>query len=372
MDLLVQRFAAQTAKNGSETVAWRVRDDEHTSRAQDAQYTAANAGSIHASSVTFAAIFEWISAVRDTIVTSPADVERPGQRLASLQQVTVIGVALTPCSLEESALVLAVARERRWVYVPLDTSAPLDFQVAVLRDARVEVLVAAPETPIAQFLAANALTLLKGPSQEVSSCPSFRPVVVFRLLSSEPLVSWGYTSLSDDETADDNDTAPLYVLYTSGSSGEPKGVIGTRAGALNRLEWMWQQFPFQAGATSQTECVARVTRLTFVDAVWEILGALLQQVPLVHFESADATVCVQSVVLGQSELFLQAAHMLHVSRFTVVPSVLEVLLRLLQRHQRVLASVRLILVSGEVLPLSLVEQAARALPHATVLNLYGT
>src|SRR5439155_1041103 len=37
-----------------------------------------------------------------------------------------------------------------------------------------------------------------------------------------------------------------YVLYTSGSTGSPKGVIGVHRATLNVLAWMWQAFPFAA------------------------------------------------------------------------------------------------------------------------------
>ena len=37
-----------------------------------------------------------------------------------------------------------------------------------------------------------------------------------------------------------------YLIYTSGSSGKPKGVIGTHLGMMNRFEWMAESFPFSA------------------------------------------------------------------------------------------------------------------------------
>jgi acyl-coenzyme A synthetase/AMP-(fatty) acid ligase len=64
----------------------------------------------------------------------------------------------------------------------------------------------------------------------------------------------------------------LNILYTSGSTGPPKGVIGREDGFLYRIRWMHQAFPFAEGGE---EVVLRRTPLTFVDSVWEIWGALL-------------------------------------------------------------------------------------------------
>jgi non-ribosomal peptide synthetase component F len=35
-----------------------------------------------------------------------------------------------------------------------------------------------------------------------------------------------------------------YLLYTSGSTGQPKGVLGVHRATLNALAWMWKAYPF--------------------------------------------------------------------------------------------------------------------------------
>lgn len=61
------------------------------------------------------------------------------------------------------------------------------------------------------------------------------------------------------------------VLYTSGSTGVPKGVRIPHQVILNRLEWQWERFSY---STTEKNCVFK-TALTFVDSVSELWGPLL-------------------------------------------------------------------------------------------------
>ena len=67
----------------------------------------------------------------------------------------------------------------------------------------------------------------------------------------------------------------LYIIFTSGSTGTPKAVCASTSGTLNRLEWMWREFPFR-----QNVVVCFKTSVAFVDCIWEILGSILKGIHL--------------------------------------------------------------------------------------------
>src|SRR5206468_8809410 len=75
--------------------------------------------------------------------------------------------------------------------------------------------------------------------------------------------------------------ALAYIVYTSGSTGEPKGVMGLHGATVNRFRWMWEQLPFEA---NDRVCVK--TSIGFVDSVWETFAGLLMGVPSVVIDES--------------------------------------------------------------------------------------
>ncbi len=61
-----------------------------------------------------------------------------------------------------------------------------------------------------------------------------------------------------------------YVMYTSGSTGEPKGVMIRQAGVVNRLEWMQREYGLESG-----DRVLQKTPFSFDVSVWEFFWPLM-------------------------------------------------------------------------------------------------
>jgi amino acid adenylation domain-containing protein len=154
------------------------------------------------------------------------------------------------------------------------------------------------------------------------------------------------------------DSHEAYLLFTSGGSGTPKGVIGTHRGALNRFAWMWAEMPFEAG-----EIACAKTSPTFVDSLWELFGPLLAGVPVVlasERERRDPRLLVQ----------LMSRH--RVSRLVLVPSLLEALLDSAPNLRASLPELKMVISSGERLRLALARSFQEALPQSKLFNLYGS
>jgi amino acid adenylation domain-containing protein len=145
-----------------------------------------------------------------------------------------------------------------------------------------------------------------------------------------------------------------YVLYTSGSSGQPKGVMVTHGGICATLGWRLQEFGLAPG-----DRVLQNIPYTFDPAVWQTFGALLSGARLILVPAErhrDAPYLARTIREGA------------VTITDFPPSLLRVLL-----DGRLLAgspALRCLFVGGEAFPPELAERGVADL-GAGLYNAYG-
>jgi acyl-CoA synthetase (AMP-forming)/AMP-acid ligase II/outer membrane protein assembly factor BamB len=156
----------------------------------------------------------------------------------------------------------------------------------------------------------------------------------------------------------------LYILHTSGSTGESKAVMGSYRGLLNRISWQYNSFPYTFGET-----ILRRTPLTFVDSLAEIFCPLLFGVPIVsQFYHSINQSGLLSVLLE-----LNSAG---ITRITLIPSQLNSLLKSFDETKNSFesfwSSLQYIVISGEECPLELILLFRDKLPSCNLINIYGS
>lgn len=147
------------------------------------------------------------------------------------------------------------------------------------------------------------------------------------------------------------------VVYTSSTTGRPKGVAISQTAVINRLAWMWTHYPFRSGDVAVMQ-----KSNALVAASWELFGGLLVGVPTVLLEVDDLRdpsrlwdVCVSN----------------NVSHFLGVPALLEGILLEAETRDEGWSSLRLATTSAEPIPPEMVARWQRAFPAVPLLNLYG-
>ncbi|KDQ19977.1 hypothetical protein BOTBODRAFT_125510 [Botryobasidium botryosum FD-172 SS1] len=221
------------------------------------------------------------------------------------------------------------------IYLPLSSNVPIDRATTIISDAGCTVIVG-----------------LDGSKQVFADVPGVHAIVSLTKLSSNEEAEEHIAAASDP-------SGPAYVIYTSGSTGKPKGVLISHDAALNTIADIISRF----GITADDVCIG-MAKLDFDLSVYDIFGTLsiggcLALPPAEAQEDSDTWVD------------FVAKH--KVTVWNTVPAMMELLIASARakRQEKAISSIRIGLLSGDKVSLSLVQQLAKSLPMARVWSLGG-
>jgi L-proline---[L-prolyl-carrier protein] ligase len=148
-----------------------------------------------------------------------------------------------------------------------------------------------------------------------------------------------------------------YILYTSGSTGVPKGVMSSHSNALALLRWATAEF-----ALTGEDRLSSHAPFTFALSVFDVYGAAV----------VGATVVLVPPTISMFPM--EVRRLVERERITVwfsVPSALTLLAARGQLSAGDLPSLRAVLFAGEAFHPVHLRALMAGLPHARFANLYG-
>lgn len=150
---------------------------------------------------------------------------------------------------------------------------------------------------------------------------------------------------------------PAYILYTSGTTGAPKGIVHTHRSALAFAAWAAEHYQLRSDDRVSSHAPFHFDLSTF-----DLYSTML---------AGACVVLLPSSLLGFPYELVSVAKAQALTVWYSVPLALTELLERGQLQERPIPSLRQVLFAGEPFPTPKLRRLAQALPGARLSNLYG-
>jgi amino acid adenylation domain-containing protein len=247
-----------------------------------------------------------------------------------VQTETFVTVALTR-SIELIISILAILKVGG-TYVPLDFSQPKDRLSYILEDTK------------ASFIITQSCLIESLPPLQKIQCFIFDEL-------GESLTNESKNNLPISTSPDNL----VYVLYTSGTTGKPKGSMAIQRGIVNRLWWTIQNYNLNANDT-----ILHISPIGFDIAFWEQLVLLL---------------CGGLVIITKNGSEKDPNNLwrnIKEQKVTILHAVPALLSNMLEEFDSSFSiHLRLLLCGGDVVPPGLIKRCQFLFPKIKIHHSYG-